>query len=122
MSLERSFQRYFAVVAAAGGSDRCWLCRRTPAAVKAFFGFHEDGHPIDAARFGLEDVVLQPMDVMSYAGPRPVCAVCQLNMDAIGLLGEHAVMLELQRMMREERDRLWPPDAPEHSSEPTSRR
>ena len=53
------------------------------------------------------------MDIMSYAGPRPICAVCQLNMDAIELAGEGGVLAELQRLMREQRDRLWPPDAPE---------
>lgn len=118
MSLEPEFQRYFRALEHAGGVDRCWLCRRTPAAVKAFFGFHEDGHPIDAARYGIEDVVLERMDVMSYAGPRPVCAVCQLNLDAIELGDERAVQDELLRQMREERDRLWPPDAPEHSAAP----
>ncbi|MEZ6016765.1 MAG: hypothetical protein R3F49_16725 [Planctomycetota bacterium] len=118
MSLERNFHRYFGAIERAGGVDRCWLCRRTPAAVKAFFGFHEDGHPIDAERYGIEDIVLEPMDVMSYLGPRPVCAVCQLNMDAIGLADEGAVLAELLRLMRDQRDRLWPPDAPEHSSAP----
>ena len=58
----------------------------------------------------IEDVVLEPMDIMSYAGTRPVCAVCQLNADAISLLGEDHVLEELGRQMREERDRLWPPD------------
>lgn len=115
MSLERNFERYFGGLERAGGVDQCWLCRRTPAAVKAFFGFHEDGHPIDAERYGIEDVVLERMDVMSYVGPRPVCAVCQLNMDAIDLANEVHVLAELGRLMREERDRLWPPDAPEHS-------
>ena len=86
--------------------------------MKAFFGFHEDGHPIDADRFGIEDVVLERMDVMSYQGPRPVCAVCQLSHDAIALAGEDEVLTELQRVMREERDRLWPPDAPEPSNVP----
>ena len=57
MSLERNFHRYFGAIERAGGVDRCWLCRRTPAAVKAFFGFHEDGHPIDAERYGIEDIV-----------------------------------------------------------------
>jgi hypothetical protein len=115
VTLERRFEEYFGALERAGNVDRCWLCRRTPAAVKAFFGFHEDGHPIDAERYGIEDVVLERMDVMSYIGPRPVCAVCQLNMDAIALADEVGVMQELGRMMREERDRLWPPDMPETS-------
>lgn len=108
MSLERNFHQYFDTVG--DGPDRCYLCRRTPAEVKRFFGFDEDGEPIDAEAHGIEDVVLERMDIMSYAGPRPVCAVCQLNADAISLLGEDHVLEELGRQMREERDRLWPPD------------
>ena len=115
MTLEREFQRYFESLSRSGGEDRCWLCRRTPADVKQFFGFHEDGHPIDAERFGIEDVVLERMEVMSYEGPRPVCAVCQLNSDAIVMLGDEAATDELVRRMREDRDGLWPPDQPEHS-------
>jgi len=108
VSLERDFHQYFDSVG--DGPDRCYLCRRTPAEVKQFFGFDEDGEPIDAEAHGIEDVVLERMDIMSYAGPRPVCAVCQLNADAISILGEDEVLDELRRQMREERDRLWPPD------------
>jgi len=110
VSLEREFQRYFDAVG--DGPDRCYVCRRTPAEVKKFFGFDEDGEPLAAAEHGIEDVVLEPMDIMSYRGERPVCAVCQLNVDAIGLMGESKVMAELWRQMREERDRLWPPGDP----------
>ena len=45
---------------------------------------------------------------MSYRGLRPVCAVCQLNFDAIFALGEHEVLHRLLREMEERRDRLWP--------------
>lgn len=106
MNLEDEFQRYFGAVG--DGPDRCYLCRRTPAEVKLFFGFDEDGEPLDAATHGIEDVVLEPMDIMSYRGKRPVCAICQLNMDAIEMLGETPTLRELSREMREERDRLWP--------------
>ena len=106
MNLENEFQRYFDAVGS--GPDRCYLCRRTPAEVKLFFGFDEDGVPLEAAQHGLEDVVLEKMDVMSYRGERPVCAVCQLNMDAIEILDETTTLRELSRQMREERDRLWP--------------
>lgn len=110
MSLEREFQHYFESVG--DGPDRCYLCRRTPAAVKRFFGFDEDGEPLDAEAHGIEDVVLEKMDIMSYRGERPVCAVCQLNMDAIEMLGEYETLRELSRQMREERDHLWPLDPP----------
>lgn len=105
--IEDEFQNYFEAVGS--GPDRCYLCRRTPADVKLFFGFDEDGEPIAAAEHGLEDVVLEKMDIMSYRGERPVCAVCQLNMDAINLLEEVDALQELGRQMREERERLWPP-------------
>lgn len=105
--IEDEFQNYFESVG--DGPDRCYLCRRTPAEVKHFFGFDEDGEPLDAARHGIEDIVLEKMDIMSYRGERPVCAVCQLNMDAIALLDEMPVLRELSRQMREERERLWPP-------------
>ena len=45
---------------------------------------------------------------MSYRGPRPVCAICQLNADAITALGETAVHDEVVERMRERRDELWP--------------
>ena len=108
MSLERDFHQYFDSVG--DGPDRCYLCRRTPAEVKQFFGFDEDGEPLAAETHGIAAVVLERKDIMSYAGPRPVCAVCQLNADAISILGEDHVLEELGRQMREERDRLWPPD------------
>ena len=107
--IENEFQNYFDAVGR--GPDRCYLCRRTPAEVKHFFGFDEDGEPLDAAQHGIEDIVLEKMDIMSYRGERPVCAVCQLNMDAIELLDEVPVLRELSRQMREDRERLWPPPA-----------
>ena len=73
------FQEYFAALDRAGNKDHCYLCRRTPADVKHFFGFDEDGVPLRANELGLEDVVLEEADIMSYRGLRPVCAVCQLN-------------------------------------------
>ena len=109
MAIEERFQEYFAALDRSGDKDRCYLCCRTPAEVKAFFGFHEDGTPIDADDYGIEDVVLPPVvDVMSYRGARPVCAVCQLNLDAIFLSGEGSVLEQVVAEMRERREQLWP--------------
>jgi len=109
MALEKEFQEYFAALDRAGNKDRCYLCCRTPAEVKRFFGFDEDGTPLDAAEHGLEDVVLDPhIDVMSYRGVRPVCAVCQLNMDALFLLEEHGTLRRLLDEMENRREQLWP--------------
>ena len=110
MSIDKNFQSYFSALDRSAGSDRCYLCRRKPAEVKLFFGFHADGTPIDADRFGIEHVDIGKLDVMSYSGERPVCAVCQLNMDAIFLMDEGPVLLRLLRQIKEERDLLWPSD------------
>ena len=109
MAIDERFQEYFAALDRSGDVDHCYLCRRTAAEVKRFFGFGEDGIPLDAQRHGLEDVVLAETDIMSYRGPRPVCAVCQLNLDAVFLLGEHAVLRDLIHAMEERREHLWPP-------------
>ena len=53
-------------------------------------------------------VVSNPLDVMSYRGVRPVCAVCQLNFDGIFLLGEQDTVRELHGEMEHARERLWP--------------
>lgn len=113
MALDERFQEYFGALDRAGDTDRCFLCRRTPAEVKAFFGFHEDGTPIDADAKGLEDVALdQPTDIMSYRGTRPVCAACQLNFDGIFLAGNgREVLQRVLEEMEHERDRLWPIEA-----------
>jgi hypothetical protein len=111
MALEQRFQEYFAALERAGNKDRCYICCRTPAEVKRFFGFAEDGTPIEAAEHGLEDVVLDQLDVMSYRGVRPVCAVCQLNCDALTLLGEQRTLQDLLREMEHERESLWPEEA-----------
>ena len=109
MAMEERFQEYFAALDRAGNKDRCYICCRTPAEVKQFFGFHEDGTPIDADAYGIEDVVLPPVqDVMSYRGSRPVCAVCQLNFDAIFLAGDRAVLERLLAEMEQRREQLWP--------------
>jgi hypothetical protein len=108
MALEQKFREYFAGLERAGNKDRCYLCCRTPAEVKRFFGFAEDGTPLDAAEYGIEDVVLDELDVMSYRGVRPVCAVCQLNFDGIFLLGEHATVKQLHEEMEHARESLWP--------------
>ncbi len=109
MTLDRQFQQYFTALDRAGNEDRCYLCRRSPADVKAFFGFHEDGTPIDAGKYGIEDVVLDPeLDIMSYKGSRPICSVCQLNFETI-LLSEEGKGL-LRRILWElehDRERLW---------------
>ena len=109
MAIEERFQEYFAALDRSGDKDRCYVCCRTPAEVKAFFGFHEDGTPIDAEAYGIEDVVLPPVqDVMSYRGRRPICAVCQLNVDAIYLSGEAQVLNDVLDEMHERREELWP--------------
>lgn len=109
MAIEHRFQEYFDALDRAGNQDRCYVCRRTPAEVKRFFGFAEDGTPLEAATYGIEDVVLDPhLDVMSYRGHRPVCAVCQLNFDSIFLLGEHETLRTVLGEMEHERERLWP--------------
>ena len=38
MSIEKSFQEYFDALERVGNKDRCWLCCRSPAEVKHFFG------------------------------------------------------------------------------------
>ena len=113
MAMEERFQEYFAALDRAGNKDRCYICCRSPAEVKRFFGFAEDGTPLEAAEYGLEDVVLEPkLDVMSYRGHRPVCAVCQLNFDSIFLLGEHETLAKVLAEMEHERERLWPDSEP----------
>ena len=109
MTLDRQFQQYFSALDRAGNEDRCFLCRRTPAEVKAFFGFREDGTPIEAQKYGIEDVVLDPkLDIMTYRGSRPVCAVCQLNLDTILLSDEGATLLrKVLWELEHERERLW---------------
>ena len=111
MTVDDRFQEYFAALDRSGHEDHCFLCRRTAAEVKRFFGFGEDGVPLEARRHGLEDVVLAETDIMSYRGLRPVCAVCQLNLDAIFLLEQHEVLRQVLREMEERREDLWPPRA-----------
>lgn len=113
MSIDSNFQEYFSALDRAGDADRCFLCRRSPAEVKQFFGFHEDGTPLEAEAHGLEDVVLDNLDIMSYRGIRPICAVCQLNFDTI-FMAENGqqVLRALLRQMELERDGLWPRDEP----------
>ena len=108
MAIDEHFQEYFAALDRAGNKDHCFLCRHTSADVKRFFGFDEDGSPLQAVEYGLEDVALEETDIMSYRGLRPICAVCQLNLDAIFLLGEHEVLRSLLAQMEEQRDHLWP--------------
>ncbi len=105
---DEEFQRYFRALDRSGGKDHCFLCRRSAAEVKAFFGFNEDGIPTHAAEFGLEDVVLERTDIMSYRGLRPVCAVCQLNLDSLFALDEGNLLQDVIRQVRDERDLLWP--------------
>jgi len=118
MSIDENFQEYFDALDRAAGTDRCYLCRRTPAEVKQFFGFHEDGTPIDAEVFGIEHVAAGDLDVMSYRGTRPVCAVCQLNMDAIFLSDEGPVLLRVLRELKEQRDELWTDSESRNGEEP----
>jgi hypothetical protein len=101
--IDDRFNEYFSALERAGNHDR-----RTPAEVKAFFGFEEDGVPMKAAEYGIEDVVFEEGDVMSYLGLRPVCAVCQLNFDALFMLGEQEVLREVLIEMETRRDDLWP--------------
>jgi len=112
MALEEQFGEYFAALDRSGDKDRCYLCCRSPAEVKRFFGFAEDGTPLEAEEYGLEDVVMADLDVMSYSGLRPVCAVCQLNFDALFLLGDYEKTLpRVLDQMKNQRDRLWPGDS-----------
>ena len=113
MNLDRQFQEYFKALERVGNEDRCFLCRRTPADVKLFFGFHEDGTPIEAAAYGIEDVVIDPqLEIMSYHGTRPVCAVCQLNLDTIFLAENgHEILARVLHEMEHQRDALWPREA-----------
>lgn len=106
--IDEHFHEYFSALDRAGQQDRCFLCRRSPADVKLFFGFDEDGVALDARRYGLEDVVLDASDIMSYRGERPVCAVCQINLDGIHLLGEEATLQRVLQQMATQRDLLWP--------------
>ena len=76
--------------------------------MKHFFGFDEDGIPLEATEYGLEDVVLEKQDIMSYRAERPICAVCQLNYDAIFLLEDHDVIKRVVHDMEHKRDYLWP--------------
>jgi hypothetical protein len=109
VSLDREFHDYFDALQRAGNKDRCFLCRRSPAEVKLFFGFHEDGTPIDAAAYGIEDILLEQLDIMSYHGSRPVCAVCQLNFDTIFLASNgHEVLARVLHEMEHQRELLWP--------------
>ncbi len=108
MALDDKFQEYFSALDRAGGEDRCYLCRRTAKEVKHFFGFDEDGEPFDSALFGLEDVSLNEVDIMSYRGRRPVCAICQLNVDAIVALDESEVLTHVLEEMKTKREHLWP--------------
>ena len=108
MAIDERFQEYFAGLDRAGNKDHCYICRRTPAEVKRFFGFEEDGVPLRAGEYGLEDVALDGADIMSYRGLRPVCAVCQLNLDAIFLLGEQDLLERLLGQMEGQREFLWP--------------
>lgn len=111
MSIDKHFYEYFAALDRAHNEDRCFLCRRSPAEVKLFFGFHEDGTPLEAEALGLEDVVLTSLDIMSYRGTRPVCAVCQLNLDTIFLAENgHGVLRRVLHEMEHERERLWERD------------
>jgi len=108
MALDDKFQEYFSALDRSGGEDRCYLCRRTSKEVKHFFGFDEDGEAFDVELFGLEDVNLNEVDIMSYRGRRPVCAVCQLNIDAIAALEEMDVLEHLLSEMTARREHLWP--------------
>ena len=121
MTLDKEFQQYFQSLDRAGNEDRCFLCRRTPSDVKAFFGFHEDGTPIDAERYGIEDVVLDPkLDIMSYRGSRPLCSICQLNYDAIFLSSNgHEVLRKVLREVEHESDRLWARPSEEPRDDPS---
>lgn len=107
MSLQRDFDQDF--VFAGHGLHRCYLCCRAPAEVKRFFGFDQDGEPVDAEAHGIENVMLERLDIMSQAGPHPVYAACHLNTDTISILGEDHALRELGRWIREERGRLGPP-------------
>ena len=113
MALDDKFQEYFSALDRAGGEDRCYICRRTAKEVKHFFGFDEDGEPFDIELFGLEDVSLTDVDIMSYRGRRPICAICQLNVDAISAVDEGDVLNHVIEEMKVRREHLWPHDKAE---------
>jgi hypothetical protein len=106
--LHERFQEYFSALDRSGQEDRCYVCRRTCAEVKLFLGFNEDGLPVEADEYGIEDITILDGDIMSYRGIRPVCAVCQLNFDTLFALGEQAVIQQLLAEMERCRDDLWP--------------
>ena len=69
MPIDERFQEYFAALDRAGNQDHCYLCRRTPAEVKRFFGFDEDGVPLDARRAtAWRTSCSSRRDIMSYRG------------------------------------------------------
>jgi hypothetical protein len=45
---------------------------------------------------------------MSYRGRRPVCAICQLNVDTISALDESDVLSHVLDEMKTKREHLWP--------------
>ena len=64
MAIEERFQEYFAALDRAGHKDRCWLCCRTPAEVKAFFGF--DDINFESAEFSRRFFVQAPDKRWAY--------------------------------------------------------
>ena len=120
MTLDKEFQLYFRTLDRSGNEDRCFLCRRSPAEVKRFFGFHEDGTPIDPEEYGIEDIALDPtVDIMTYRGSRPVCAICQLNYDAIFMAGQGREILDrVLGEMEHKREELWSKSQPQRLDEP----
>ena len=118
-TIDEAFHEYFEALDRSGNEDRCFLCRRTSAEVKTFFGFHEDGTPMDADRYGIEDVVLTEQHIMSYRGARPICAICQLNYEMIFLAGDHTLLRRVLGEIEEDRDRLWPERRPRETDAET---
>jgi hypothetical protein len=109
MAIEERFQEYFAALDRSGDKDRCYVCCRTPAEVKAFFGFHEDGTPIDAEAYGIEDVVLAAgagRDELPRPPPdlRGVPAQRRRDLSLRRSAGLNDVLDE----MHERREELWP--------------
>ena len=68
---------------------------------------------LDADLYGIEHVDIGEIDIMSYRGRRPICAICQLNVDAISAVDEGDVLNHVIEEMKVRREHLWPHDKAE---------
>ncbi len=108
MAIDQSFHDYFVSARSRGRRGPLLPVPAHTGRGQVVFGFGEDGTPLNSEKFGIEDITLERQDVMSYLGLRPVCAVCQLNHDALFAMGEHEVLERVAREMEHKREDLWP--------------